>query len=386
MYYFDNAATSYPKPDEVYKFSDYYYRNYGFNATRSHLVKGKNEEISPNELIRDTKKMLLDLVNAEDKEVTFLSSATIATNVVLQGLNYENISKVYISPFEHNAVIRTLHYLQKIYDFEIIELTVNRLEDSYDTEEIKYQFQKKNPDLVVVNHASNVTGLIAPIDTICNFAKKYKAITVIDIAQSAGQMDVDLSSPKYDFAIFAGHKSLLGSFGIGGFISNNKISLAPLIYGGTGRDSANPEMPVSGSERHEVGSVNILAVSSLYASLKYINSVGLKSILEKKKKMMSDLINLLEDYPDIKVYRKGANDKYVYVVSINYSGYSSNNLGEILAKKDIIVRTGLHCAPLAHKYLGTFPEGTVRLSISEFTTLDDLEKLEEAIDYIEDNS
>lgn len=381
MYYFDNAATSYPKPEEVYEFMDSYYRKYGFNSNRSYI----NGELSeaPSMLIDKTRKLLLELFNSDNKKVTFIPSATIAMNVVLQGLSFEKINNVYVSVFEHNAVIRTLHYLQKKHGFDVIELTMNKDDDVYDLEGIKYQFQQKKPDLLIVNHASNVTGLIAPIYMLCEMAKKYDAITVIDIAQSAGQIEVDLQSNYIDFAVFAGHKSLLGSFGIGGFISTQNISLEPFLYGGTGLDSANPELPVDLPERYEVGSTNILAISSLYASLMWIKKNGFENIRNEKAKKTRRLLELLGEYPDIKVYRKGPLENYVNVVSFKYNGYSSDNIGEILAKQGVIVRAGLHCAPNAHKYLGTFPEGTIRLSIGSFTTEVDFDAIRSALDYIE---
>lgn len=384
MYYFDNAATSYPKPEEVYAFMDQYYRENGYNAKRSYVTG--NFTKAPEVLIEETRDRLLEFFNAKNKKVTFSHSATVAMNVVLQGLNFEQIKTVYISPFEHNAVLRTLHHLESRYKFAVIELNTDKSSDQYDLEGIKYQFQKTKPDLVVVNHASNVTGLIAPIDDICARAKKYNAITVIDIAQSAGQIDIDLNTINIDFAVFAGHKSMLGAFGIGGFISGYNIQLKPLIYGGTGVDSASPELPIKIPDRFEVGSINILAISSLYASLEYIKNKGFEVIKKNKVDRMRQLIELLRGYPDIKIYRNGPDEKYANVVSINFSGYSSDSIGEILSKRDIIVRTGLHCAPKAHKYLGTFPEGTVRLSVSNFTSEEDFKALEDALDYIEENS
>lgn len=382
MYYFDNAATSYPKPEEVYKFMDEYYRNCGFNLYRSSI----NSNISLEEIVEDTRNMLLSFFNADNKVVTFLSSATEAMNIVLQGLDYKKINTVYISPFEHNAVLRTIHFLQLKYRFDIFEFKMNKDEDIYDLEGIKYQFQKNKPDLLIINHASNVTGLIAPIHEICTLAKNYDAISVVDIAQSAGQIYVDLKSNDIDYAIFTGHKSLLGAFGVGGFICNKNISLNPLIYGGTGKDSANLELPTNIPSRFEVGSTNILAISSINAALKWIVNNDFNHIIKEKSIKTKQLIKLLQNYSNIKVYRKESNENYVNVVSCNYQGYSSENIGKILSDRGIILRTGLHCAPNAHKYLGTFPEGTIRFSIGYFTKKRDFDALEEALDYIEENS
>lgn len=377
--YFNNAATTFPKPEAVYLFMDNYYRKAGINIGRGGVNTGSK-------LIDETRSLVAELLHCTNKKVVFVSSATEALNIILQGLKMSDNFNIYVSPFEHNAVIRVINYLQTIYKLNVRELNVDKNTLKYDLEKIKYQFSENKPNIVIINHASNVCGVIAPVEDICTMSKKYDAINIVDMCQTAGLIDMDLSKNIYDFNIFAGHKTLYGPFGISGFICSGDIQLKPLIYGGTGLDSANITVPETIPERFEVGSQNILAVAGLNASLQWIKETGIKSIFNKEKENHSRLINLLKKYYNINIVGYYASNEYVGIVSCIFDGYSSDNIGLILNKHGIEVRTGLHCSPSAHKFLNTFPEGTVRFSVSYFNTDADFVLLEEALDYIEENS
>jgi len=250
---------------------------------------------------------------------------------------------------------------------------------------ISYQFQEKNPNVVVLSHASNVCGIVAPIKQIFDKAKKYNSVTVLDMAQTAGLIDMNLNEVQVDYAVFAGHKTLYGPFGISGFVMDKKMSLRPLLYGGTGVDSANLELPNSIPERYEVGSMNILGIAGLNAALRWIEEVGIKKIYEREQQNRKKLLEIMSSHENIKVVLS-KNGEQIGVVSCVFDGYSSDNIGQILDERNIAVRTGLHCAPLAHKFLNTFPEGTVRFSVNYFTRDDEFEQLKKALDYIEENS
>ena len=170
----------------------------------------------------------------------FTSTATEAINVILQGLHLEDNYNIYVTPFEHNAVTRVLNYLKTKYRLNIYTLSVDEKKITYNLDKIKYQFAENKPNVVIMNHASNVCGVIAPIESICSMSHQYGAVNIIDMCQTAGLIDTDLSSGIYDFAVFAGHKTLYATFGIAGFICSGNIKLKPLLYGGTGVDSANP--------------------------------------------------------------------------------------------------------------------------------------------------
>ena len=377
--YFDNAATTFPKPEEVYSFMDTFYRRCGVNVGRGqHRLASEASA-----LMEETRELLLQLFHCQNKKVIFTSTATEAINIILQGIDIPQNACVYISPFEHNAVTRTLHYLQKSKTFEIKQLDVDKDTLTYNLNNINAQFEKQKPYCVIVSHASNVCGTIAPVEEIFTAAKKYNAITLVDMCQTAGLVDTDLSSDIFDYAVFEGHKTLYGPMGIGGFITSTAIKLPPLIYGGTGVESANQDMPNEVPVKYEAGSHNILAISGLNASLKWINFIGIGVIRAKEYENRNKLLEILNDYDNIKII---ASDSGIGVISCVFDGYSSDNIGQVLSDYNIATRTGLHCSPEAHKFLGTFPAGTVRFSVGYFNSDEDFDKLREALDYIEENN
>ncbi|MBR6924840.1 MAG: aminotransferase class V-fold PLP-dependent enzyme [Oscillospiraceae bacterium] len=377
--YFDNAATTFPKPEEVYSFMDKFYRECGVNAGRGqHRLSAK-----ANALIEETRKLLLDLFHCINKKVVFTSTATEAINLILSGIDIPEKSTVYISPFEHNAVTRMLHYLQKKTDFSIEQLAVSKETKAYDTAKISEQFKNKKPFCVIVSHASNVCGAVAPIEYIFSEAKQSDAVTIVDMCQTAGLIDTDLSSDIYDFAVFEGHKTLYGPMGIGGFVCKPSVSVPPLIYGGTGVESANQDMPDEVPVKYEAGSHNISATAGLNAALKWIMKTGIEKIYSEEQTKKERLVSVLKSYSNINVIEP---EESIGVVSCTFDGYSSDNIGQVLSDHDIAVRTGLHCSPYAHKFLETFPAGTVRFSLNYFNDDTDFERLNEVLEYIEENS
>jgi cysteine desulfurase family protein len=336
-------------------------------------------------LVEDTRNRMLKLMCCPpQKRVVFTASATEALNIVLRGLDWREGQTVYITPFEHNAVMRVLYYLQSIYNLNIIQLKVDRNILCYDLEAVEYQFQDVQPNVVIMSHASNVCGLIAPIKQISELAKKYQATTIVDMAQTAGLVKTNLGAMPVDYAVFAGHKTLYGPFGVAGFITDNDAPLRSLLYGGTGIDSANPDLPNTIPERFEVGSQNVQAIAGLNAALHWIEKISIQGIKEKEHAIYQQVIKCLQEFDNIQlILSKG---DCIGVVSCVFAGYSSDNIGQILSSMDIAVRTGLHCAPEAHRFIGTFPSGTVRLSGGYFNTEADVAALREALDYIRENS
>lgn len=381
MHYFDNAATTFPKPETVYETMDKFYRTYGVNAGRGMF----REASIANNLISETRQLILDLLHAtSDYDCIFTSSATEALNVILQGMSWSEGMVVYTTPFEHNAILRTLKYLENEHRIVIKELTPKDF--IYDIGEIKQTFLQNVPNVVVMSHASNAFGFINPIKDIFSLAKEFGATTVCDMAQTAGLIDTNIVENKIDYAVFAGHKTLYGPFGIAGFITNDKCKLKPLIYGGTGVDSKNPYMPEEMPTKYEAGSHNICAIAGLNASLKWLNSIGIVNVWEQEKKHTYTALEIILKHKNIKVIRCPDESKNIGVISCVFDGYSSDNIGQVLSENDIDVRTGLHCAPRAHEFFKTAPNGTVRFSLSYFTNDKDFEKLEEILSYIEENS
>ena len=379
--YFDNAATTFPKPEEVYSFMDQFYRECGVNVGRGqHKLAARASA-----LVSDTRTGLLELFHCSNKKVIFTHTATEALNTILRGMQIDDDCAIYISPFEHNAVTRVLYQMQRNMHIEVEQLSVVRETIQYDLSGIEKQFETKAPSVVIVSHASNVCGVVAPIRDICALAKKHNAITVIDMCQTAGLVDTDLSCNDIDFAVFAGHKTLYGPFGVAGFVCAETAKLSPLLFGGTGVDSANQELPSSIPERHEVASPNIQAISGLYAALQWIKKTGIAEIYRQEQANHQKLLELLRKYDNIQIV--APDESYgIGVISCVFDGYCSDNIGNVLSENDIAVRTGLHCAPYAHRFLETFPAGTVRFSVSYFNTDKDFKQLALALDYIAENA
>ena len=380
--YFDNSATTFPKPEEVYSFMNKFYRENGVNVGRGqHKLASKASF-----LVDETRKLLLEILHCKNKGVVFTSTATEGINLVLQGREWKENSTVYISPFEHNAVTRTLFHLKDRYSLKIKRLAFNREKIEYDLEQIKADFKEENPDVVICSHSSNVFGIVAPVEKIVEESKKYGAFNFIDMCQTAGLIDLNVGNENIDAIVFAGHKTLYGPLGVSGVVMKKDIDLKPLIYGGTGVESANQNMPDIFPIKYEGGSHNILALSGLNASLKWLKNIGIENIYKREKEIFNKLISLLKNYENIEIVGYREAKEQVGVVSCVFKGYAPDEIGQVLSDMDIAVRTGLHCSPYAHEFFGTFPAGTVRLSISYFTTDDELDKLKVALDYIRENS
>lgn len=379
MAYFDNAATTYPKPEIVYDFMNNFYRLSGGSAGRGQYQLA----LSAKKLIDDTRNRLKGLFHCPAKQVVFEPSATIALNIIIQGIIESGAKEIYISPFEHNAVTRILHHYEKTGIIRVHLLSVTPSLE-FDLTRIRYQFDDISPDFVIVSHASNVIGLIAPVEDIFTLAKKYDAVTLVDMAQTAGLVDINVGLDVFDFAVFAGHKTLLGPTGISGFIMNPGVKLTPLIFGGTGIDSANQDMPDSIPERFEVGTLNVVGIAGLNASLKWIEEFGVDALRRKEKDNRLRLIDILNRYDFLTIVGMQENADYVGIVSCLFDGISSDSASSIFSSRDVSVRTGLQCAPLAHKFLGTYPAGTIRFSVNALTCNEDFEQLEKALDSIKD--
>ena len=380
MAYFDNAATTFPKPECVYDFMNTFYRECGGNAGRG------NHKLSmgAGKMVSETRNRLKQLLHCENKQIVFTPSATIALNMILQGVIDDKMSSganVYISPFEHNAVTRVLHHYENIGKITVRHLAIKD-DLTYDFERIQVQFAKDFPELMVVSHASNVIGLISPVEKLCFMAKKYNVVTVIDMAQTAGLVDLNVGLETIDFAVFAGHKTLYGPTGIGGFAMKPDFDLKPVLFGGTGFESANQDMPNDIPQRYEMGTLNIAGIAGLYASLGWILENSIDSLWLKEQKNRKKLIEILSNYDFIRII--GCNDEndYVGIVSCIIDGVPSDTAASVFAERNIAVRSGLQCAPLAHKTLGTFPPGTIRFSCSAFTSDDDFVELKNSLEWI----
>lgn len=380
MAYFDNAATTYPKPEKVYSFMDTFYRMNGGNAGRGQHALAQ----TAGTLIEETRTLIQRVLQCPAKQVIFEPTATIALNIIIQGIIKLGIRNVYISPFEHNAVTRTLHHFEKNGAIKVHKLVVTQ-EIKYDLEKIRYQFENIKPDFVIISHASNTIGLVAPVEEVFSLAKRFGAYTLVDMAQTAGLVNLNVGLNTIDFAVFAGHKTLYGPTGISGFVMEPSIELPPVIFGGTGYESANQDMPESLPEKYEMGTINIAGMAGLNAALKWILETSKEVLIRREEENRLRLLEIINDYDYLHVVGNVHDQQYVGIVSCIMDGISSDSAARIFEQQDISVRTGLQCAPLAHQFLGTYPAGTIRFSVSYFTTDEDFQKLQEALDFIEEN-
>lgn len=377
MVYLDNAATTFPKPECVYVAMDKMNREGAVNAGRGSYRAAQ----AASRLIAETKNKIRNLIHVDASiAVIFSPSITIAMNQIVNGLGLRSKAVVYVSPYEHNAVARSLYELSKKNDLLIKELP---LDDNLeiDIERMKYEFAKDKPEAVFCTHVSNVTGYILPVDEIFAESKKHGSINVLDSAQSLGLIEVRADLLDVDIIGFAGHKTLYGPLGIGGFVNVSGIQLKTFIAGGTGSDSLNLEMPSGNEAKFEMASSNIVAIAGLNAALECLD----QNKYLKYEQMITDcLISKLEAIRGVKLFLPTDLQKHVGIVSFTIDGFSSEDIGNILDEDfDIAVRTGYHCAPYIHKYLKDEKSlGTIRVGIGQFNTEADVNELCSAISKI----
>lgn len=376
MIYLDNAATTFPKPERVYENMDRVNRNLSVNAGRGSYKAAKEAA----RIISETKETLAELFNCKGiAEIVFTPSVTHAMNQVLRGITLTPESNIYLSPYEHNAVARTVEALRKETGCNVFLLPTEPESLRIDIKKTAYLFQEKKPDLVVVNMVSNVTGYILPAAEIFNLAKSHNAITVADAAQAAGLLPIDLGKLAADILCFAGHKTLYGPFGIAGFAIRGGVSLKQTFTGGTGSDSLNLSMPEYGAERYEASSPNVTAAAGLLAALQDINQ---KAHEQKIRELTAYAYERLNELQGVTVLGYISKEETIGIISFVVEGYGSEEVGAILDEEyDIAVRTGYHCAPYIHDLLQDKEyAGTIRIGIGMDTSKEDIDVLVAALE------
>ncbi|MBW9150282.1 aminotransferase class V-fold PLP-dependent enzyme [Clostridium sp. CM028] len=379
--YLDNAATTFPKPNKVYEYMDMYYRGFGVNAGRSSYKLAREAS----NLIIETRNKLASLVNYDRVEkVIFTPSATIALNQIISGLEWNESKTVYVTPFEHNAVMRPLEYIKEKFNIKIEIMPFDSVTFEVDIVELNLMFSRNFPDFIFMSHISNVTGFILPVQEIIEASEKYDSIIILDCSQSMGLIPIDVKKIKADYFVFAGHKTLYGPFGIGGFIDNSRVELSEVIIGGTGSDSLNLKMPDVYPGKYEAASPNILSIAGLHSALEWINHIGIDNIREKEDKLTKALIEGLKGIDEVKMYLPGNLNNHVGIVSFTIENYKPDELGQIFDQDfNIAVRTGYHCAPIIHNFIETENiGGTVRISLGYFNTEAEIDCLIKALNEI----
>lgn len=379
--YLDNGATSFPKPQEVSDAVYEYMTKVGANINRG----GYQSAYTLEGLVFETRELLKDMFGASDcKNVVFTKNVTESINVVLKGFLKPG-DHVLCSSMEHNAVMRPLVQLEK----QGVEFDRIPANDKGELELSKLSSMiKPNTKAIVMTHASNLVGTINPIAEVGAIAHEHGIKLIVDSAQSAGVIPIDMKEMHIDALCFTGHKSLLGPQGIGGFILDEEmISLIdPIISGGTGSISHSEEIPDFMPDRFEPGTMNLPGIVGLNAGLKWISAVGMSNIekheLELTKRFL-DGISPLEEEGLIKIFGLKGTEGRTAVVSIQTLNIDCAEVAFMLdADYGIMTRVGLHCAPSAHKSIGTFPTGTIRFSFGNFNTEEEIDAAIRALNEI----
>jgi len=373
--YLDNAATSYPKPKCVIEAMKDYLENIGANAGRSAYQRS----IQASRLVFETREAVAKLIGAKDSSrVIFTQNATEALNLAILGFGLKEGDCVLTSSVEHNSVMRPLRHLEKEKGIKI-EMVECLPDGQLPVEKVEAEITK-NIKLIVLNHASNVIGTILPVKEIGVVARKHRIPLLIDAAQTAGYLPVDVVKDNIDLLAFSSHKGLMGPQGVGCFYIKEGIKLTPLKFGGTGSNSESQIQPDFLPDKYESGTLNLPGIAGLRAGVEFIKNKGIKEIQTQMQNLTGLLIEKLSGIPEIIVY--GTKNKILQtgVVSINVKEREPSEIGEILDRRyDIAVRVGLHCSPQTHKSIGTFPKGTVRVSLNLFNTTEEINKLCEAL-------
>ena len=365
--YLDNASTTFPKPKVVADSIYNYLVNVGGNANRSNY---SNALESSRELLKARMNIAKFFNFDKPKNVIFTNNITTSLNILIKGI-LKSRDHVISSTMEHNSILRPLTEMKNSLNVTIDFVKASSL-GFLEPSDIKKAI-KPNTKLVILAHGSNVTGSIQQLKTIGEICKENNIFFIIDTAQTAGSVKVDMKDLNADAIAFTGHKSLLGPQGIGGFIINDKLNeyCSPLFSGGTGSLSHSLTQPDFLPDKFESGTLNMPGIIGLSKAIEYINSIGVSSIEEHNKTLRKKLFEGLNNINNITTY--GSINNSTTCVSFNYKDIDPAEIGFYLDENGIKTRCGLHCAPLAHKTIGSFPNGTVRLSLSYFNTLEEID-------------
>lgn len=372
--YLDNAATSFPKPKEVATAVYDFMVNNGTSSGRGSYKKAMQSDY----IVYECRKLIGKLFNFDNpKKVIFTSNVTDSLNIAMRGILKEN-DHVITSSLEHNAVWRCLKTLERDINIKIdtVECSKDGITNSQDIK----KYIKKDTALIVFTQASNVLGTIQPIREIGAIAREHNIPFLVDSAQSAGAMKIDVKEDNIDILAFTGHKSLLGPMGTGGLIINTNIDIKPLKAGGTGGDSAYEYQPDYYPNHLETGTSNVSGIAGLREAIKFLNKEGIENIHNKEKELTKYALEKLETVKDIEIYGPKDCEKMLSVISFNIKDKRPEDVGSILDQKyDIMLRAGLHCAPTAHSVIGTKERGTLRIGLGYFNEKEDIDKLVEAL-------
>lgn len=368
MIYLDNSATTYPKPKSVIEsFSKSFY-SYGANAGRGFY----NMAIDTTEQIYKVRKKLCEFFDCSNPEnVVFTYNCTMALNMAIKGIAKKG-GHLIISDLEHNSVLRTVEKLKLdgICDYSVAQV------DNDDNKTIQNFSDciKRNTIAIICTGASNVFGIITPYKKLAQLAHKHKILFILDAAQIGGVLPISVNKDGVDILCCAGHKGLYGPTGTGVMIVKDDITMNTIIEGGTGSNSVLAIQPDIVPDRFESGTPNVQGIIALGYGIDFVNKTGIKKIYNHEKKLIRYLDENLKKIDRINLYNNN-HKNFTPILSFNIENIHSEEVAKNLSDFNIAVRAGLHCAPIAHKKMGTIESGTVRISPSIFTQKKDIDFL-----------
>ena len=377
MLYLDNAATSFPKPEVVYRELQDYLRRDGANPGRG----GHQWAVRVEKTLDDTRSLLARFFGMDDyRRVIFTLNGTDSLNMAIKGVVRPG-DHVVTSLLEHNSVSRPLKQLESDGIISLTQLPFSQ-EGFIDPDDFRRALTSRTR-LVVLLHASNVLGTMQPVAEVGGICRRHQALFLVDAAQTAGILPIDMQGMQIDLLAFPGHKAMFGPPGTGVLLVGHRVQPVPWREGGTGFDSEDPVQPRQLPYLLEGGTPNTLGVAALRAGLRFVTGEGLDRIRDHEQHLLTRLIESLRDNPKIRLYGSLDLSRRVGSLALNREGYTASEVGMILDNAfEIAVRPGLHCAPYLHRELGTAPEGAIRISPGYFNTEEDIERCLSALEQL----
>lgn len=374
MIYLDNAATSFPKPNIVYDEIYRCMREYCANPGRS----GHKMSLASAIAVQEARETISKSFNIRNPlQIAFTKNATEALNIIIQGTARAGCHIIATS-MEHNSILRPLKELEKKGIAEVSIVWGNET-GQIDPASIK-RLIKSNTSLIICTLSSNVNGIIMPIEEIGKLAAEYNIPFLLDAAQGAGSINIDVEKMNITYMAFPGHKGLMGPQGTGGLYIKEGMFVKPLLKGGTGSFSSSLDQPEIMPDLHESGTLNLPGIVGLKAGIEFINGLGIENIKLYKNMLLKRLYEGIKEIDGVKIYSKMNINENSGILALNIFDCDSTEIAEILSSKyNIAVRGGYHCAPLAHKTLGTEKQGLVRFSLGCFNTIEDIDYTIKAI-------
>ena len=372
MIYFDNAATTLKKPDEVI--------NAIVNALQTMGNSGRgvhDAALDASRVIFDTRIRLADFFHAENpKQIAFTMNSTESLNIAIKGI-LEAGDHVITTAMEHNSVLRPLYEMEE----EGVELTIipadHRGNICYEDFE---GYIKENTRAIICTHGSNLTGNMIDLEVVGNIAKKHGILFIVDASQTAGVFKIDVQRMNIDILCFTGHKGLLGPQGTGGIYVREGVNVRPLLSGGSGVQTYLKKHPSQMPTALEAGTLNAHGLAGLNAAVKYIANTGLDTIRVQEQQLMWHFYRCVKEIPGIRIYGDFEKEERCAIVSLNVWDYDSSEVSDALyTQYGISTRPGAHCAPLMHEALGTVEQGAVRFSFSHYNTIEEVDAAIDAL-------